>query len=256
VTPALPAIYEGVTTHHRHAPRQHRLRYGIFMMLFDLDRLDQMDRDLKRFSHNRFNWLSFHDKDHAGGADLRGWADQHMRNAGLEPDGGPIQLLCMPRLAGFVFNPLSVWFLWRHTGELAAMLYEVRNTFGEQHSYLIPAAPEDAKVVDQDCEKGFFVSPFMDMDLHYHFRVLPPAEQVVVDIAVSQHGQPLLDARFAGQRVELTDAAIGRSLWRHPAMTLGVVFGIHWEALKIVLKGIGLRPRPAKPKAEVSYIRG
>ena len=260
MTPADPGLYDGVVTHVRHAPRQHRLRYRMFMLLLDIDRLDETVAGLKRMSRNRFNWFSFHDRDHlpkdaAPETDLRGFIEGHMQAAGLSPDGGPVQLLCMPRMLGYVFNPLSVWFCWRRTGELAAVLYEVRNTFGEAHSYLIPAPePGNRPVVEQDCDKGFFVSPFMDMDLHYHFRVRPPGEATVVDIAVSKGGQPMLDAKFAGERQALTDAHLARALWKHPLMTLMVMVGIHWEAVKIVLKGIGLRPRAPLPPTPVTYV--
>jgi DUF1365 family protein len=262
MTPADPGLYDGVVTHVRHAPHRHRLRYRMFMLLLDIDRLDETVAGLKRLSRNRFNWFSFHDRDHlpkdAGkDADLRGFIEGHMRAAGLAPDGGPVQLLCMPRMLGYVFNPLSVWFCWRRTGELAAVLYEVRNTFGEAHSYLIPAPePGNRPVVEQDCDKGFFVSPFMDMDLHYHFRVRPPGETTVLDIAVSKRADQskMLDARFAAERRPLTDATLAAALREHPLMTLKVIGGIHWEAVKIVLKGIGLRPRAPLPPTPVSYI--
>ncbi len=254
MTPTTSGIYDGVTTHVRHAPRVHRLRYRMFMLLLDLDTLDQTSRALRMFSHNRLNWLSFHDKDHGPGKDLRGWVEGHMQAAGLAPDGGPIQVLCMPRMFGHVFNPISVWFCWRKDATLSAILYEVRNTFGQAHSYLIPAPAIDHRVVEQDCDKGFFVSPFMDMDLHYHFRVLPPQAAAVVDIAVSKGGQPMLDAKFAGERHALTDANLLRTLWKHPLMTLMVMAGIHWEAVKIVAKGIGLRPRAPLPPTPVTYV--
>jgi len=255
--PADPGLYDGVVTHVRHAPRRHRLRYRMFMLLLDLDRLDETVAGLKRMSRNRFNWFSFHDSDHGPGGDPRNWIEGHMTAAGLAPDGGPIQVLCMPRMLGYVFNPLSVWFCWRRTGELAAVLYEVRNTFGEAHSYLIPApAADNRPVVEQDCDKGFFVSPFMDMDLHYHFRVRPPDGTTVLDIAVSKRdgGGRMLDARFAAERRPLTDATLAAALREHPLMTLRVMAGIHWEAVKIVLKGIGLRPRAPLPPTPVTYV--
>ncbi len=253
--PAAPGLYSGVVTHVRHRPKRHRLRYRIFMMLIDIDQLANTSRQSRLFSHNRLNWLSFYDKDHHRGSGLRNWIEGHMLKAGLSPDGGPVQLLCMPRVLGFVFNPLSIWFCWRKDGTLAAILYEVRNTFGQKHGYLIPAPVPNSAVVQQDCDKGFFVSPFMDMDLHYHFRVLPPAAATVLDIRVSQDGQPMLDARFAAQRQELTNSHLARALISHPLMTLMVVAGIHWEALKIFAKGIGLRPRAPLPVDEVSYIK-
>ena len=260
--PADPGLYDGVVTHVRHAPQRHRLRYRMFMLLFDIDRIDETVAGLRLMSRNRFNWFSFHDRDHLpgdapGDTTLRSFIEGHLDAAGLAPDGGPVQLLCMPRMLGYGFNPLSVWFCWRRTGELAAILYEVRNTFGQAHSYLIPAPqPDNRAVVEQDCDKGFFVSPFMDMDLHYRFRVHPPDASTVLDIAVSKRADrsKMLDARFAAERRQLTDATLAAALREHPLMTLKVIGGIHWEAVKIVLKGIGLRPRAPLPPTPVSYV--
>ncbi|MEK9724751.1 MAG: DUF1365 family protein, partial [Rhodospirillaceae bacterium] len=125
------AIYEGEVVHERRRPARHRLRYGVFSMLFDIDELGELDRRFALFAHNRWAPLSFHDRDHGPttGAALRPWVERHMRGAGLAPDGGAIRLLCYPRIFGFVFNPLSVFFCYRRDGGLAAILYEVCNTY-------------------------------------------------------------------------------------------------------------------------------
>ena len=251
--PAL-SVYEGVVTHVRFAPKRHRLRYSLFLMRLDIDSLRSEAKRLKLFSHNRFNLFSFHDKDHGPGGNPRAWIEGHLSAAGLNPDGGRIEVLCLPRVLGYVFNPISVWFCWRKDGSLNAILYEVRNTFGEAHSYLIPAPTGTAAVVEQSCDKLFHVSPFMDMDLAYRFRVLPPADATVLDIHVTQHGAPMLTARFAGKRNEVTDRSLGALLLRYPLVTLKVVAGIHWEAVKIVSKGIWLRPHAKLPPTPVTYV--
>jgi len=255
LTPA-PAlcVYEGVVTHVRFAPKRHRLRYRLFLMCVDIDRLGDEAKRLKLFSHNRFNLFSFHDKDHGSGAPPRAWIEGHLSAAGLSPDGGRIEVLCLPRVLGYVFNPISVWFCWRKDGSLNAILYEVRNTFGEAHAYLIPAPQGNAAVVEQACDKAFFVSPFMDMDLAYRFRVRPPAEATVLDIHVTQKEAALLTARFAGTRKAVTDRSLRALLLRYPLVTLKVMAGIHWEAVKIVAKGIWLRPRPKLPPHPVTYV--
>ena len=116
------------------------LRYGVFWLLLDLDEIDTLARRLRLFSRNRFNALSFHDRDHGepGAGALRAQIERHLADAGIDIGGGAIRLLCMPRIFGYAFNPLSVHFCYRRDETLAAILYEVHNTFGERHSYLIP----------------------------------------------------------------------------------------------------------------------
>lgn len=243
-------LYAGVVTHARLKPRRHRLRYRIFMLLLDLDELPALSRRLRLFGHDRAALTSFHQRDHGDGAgDVRGWVEAQLAEAGL-PGGGPIRVLCMPRVLGGVFNPLSVWFCHRADEALSAILYEVNNTFGQRHSYLIPAA--EAAVVRQTCGKAFYVSPFMDMELAYGFRIAPPGEAVSIAVEVRDAEGLVLATRFAGRRAELTDAAILRAWASHPLMTLGVMAAIHWEALKIWRKGIGLRRRPPAPERPVT----
>jgi hypothetical protein len=251
VTLAASGLYSGVVFHARLKPRPHRLRYRIFMLLLDLDEIDALAARTRLFARNRWALLSFRDADHGGGSGrpLRAWAEGHLAAAGLAT-GGPIRLLAMPRVLGLGFNPLSVWFCHAPDGALNALIYEVRNTFGEKHSYLIPAAPD--AVIRQECDKDFFVSPFMDMDLTYGFRIGAPGPAVSVGVDVSDHDGLVLKAAFAGRRVEMSDHAIWRAWIRHPWMTLGVLAAIHWEALKIWLKGEPLRPRPPAPERAVT----
>ena len=246
-------LYPGIVTHARLRPRAHRLRYRIFMLLLDLDELPALDQALKLFGQDRLRLTSFSETDHLDGeaVSLKAQVEGQLRAAGL-PTGGPIRLLCMPRIFGGVFNPLSIYFCHDPDGALSAMLYEVRNTFGERHSYLIPA--QGPGVIAQTADKAFHVSPFMDMDLAYAFRIQPPGERVAVTVDVHDAQGLLLAATFAGARVELTDAAIWRAWLTHPLMTLGVMSAIHWEALKIWLKGEKLRPRPKAPAAPVTVV--
>src|SRR5262249_48726005 len=129
------AIYAGTVMHQRLRPRRHRLRYRVFSLLLDLDELDEVAARLRLLSRNRFNLFSFFDRDHGDGRrePLRMQIERRLAAAAIAPDGGAIRLLAMPRVLGYVFNPLSVYFCYRRTGVLAAVVYEVNNTFGERH---------------------------------------------------------------------------------------------------------------------------
>jgi DUF1365 family protein len=246
-------LYPGVVTHTRLKPRRHALRYDIFMLLLDLDELEMLDRGLKLFSLRRFSLTGFDPRRHGDGSKtpLKAQVEAQLAAAGIT-HGGPVRLLAMPQILGMGFNPLTVYFCHRADGALSAILYEVNNTFGERHSYLIPA--EDAPVVKQACEKGFYVSPFMDMALSYAFRVRPPADQVQVLVDVDDADGRVLATGFAGQRQDLTDRNLLRAWLTHPWMTLGVVAAIHLEAVFIFLKGEKIRRRPAKPTWPVTVV--
>ncbi len=252
-TGLLSGLYSGRVGHTRLRPRKHALSYGVFMLLLDLDELPELDRRLQWFSLSRFNLLSFEPRDHGDGSatPLRVQVERHLAAAGLESDGGAIRLLCLPRVLGFVFNPLSLYFCYRAGGGLAAILYEVSSTFGERHTYLIPVDSEAAEV-RQTAAKRLHVSPFMDMALNYDFKVQPPGDKVRVVIDTFDAEGLLLAASFAGRRHELTDRNLLAACATHPLLTLKIVAAIHWEALKMVLKGMRLRGGPPAPPAPVS----
>ena len=254
-------LYVGTVMHHRVKPVRHRLSYRVFSLLADLDELPRMDRELRLFAHNRFGLTGFHDRDFGplgeNGTKLKSWAEAQLAAAGIEA-GGPVRLLCFPRVLGFVFNPLCVWFCHRRDGTLAAVIHEVTNTFGQRHAYLIPAEPGADGLVRQRCDKRFYVSPFMDMETAYHFRIRPPAgeegEPLAVSIRQTDAAGPVLHASLALRRVELTDGAILGAWARHPLMTAKVVAGIHWEALHLWRKGLAIRPRPPAPAHPVTVV--
>lgn len=246
-------LFPGIVSHTRLKPRRHALRYRIFMLLLDLDELPELDRSLRLFSLRRFNLVGFDPRRHGDGSatPLKQQVETQLAAAGIA-HGGPIRLLAMPRILGLGFNPLTIYFCHRADGALSAVLYEVNNTFGERHSYLIPA--EDAPVVKQSCQKGFYVSPFMDMDLSYAFRVRPPGDKVQVLVDVDDAEGRVLSTGFVAERQALTDRNLARAWLTHPWMTVGVVAAIHWEALFIWLKGEKIRQRPAKPKWAVTVV--
>jgi len=244
------ALYAGTVEHTRLRPTRHRLRYRVFSLLLDLDELPHLN--LRLLSYNRFNLFAFYDRDHGDGSGraLRRQIEAHLSGAGYQVDGGAIRVVAMPRLFGYAFNPLSVYFCHRRDGSLMAVLYEVNNTFGERHSYLIPAP--NAALIKQGCGKAFYVSPFMDMDLSYAFRILRPEERVLVAVDTSDADGLVLAASFSGERRPLTDRELLKAWLTHPWMTLGILTAIHVEALKIWLKGEKVRLRPAKPDRAVT----
>lgn len=252
------AIYQGQVVHTRFRPVRHRLRHRMLWLLLDLDELPALSHRLWLFSLNRLGVVDFRDRDHGDGSDtpLRTQIERHLRAAGLQPDGGPIRVLCMPRVLGTVFNPLSVFFCHRADGGLLAMLYEVNNTFGERHGYLIPVADADASaaVLRQRCAKAFHVSPFMDMAMTYHFRITLPADRAVVAIEGHDANGPMIAAAYAGTRQPLTDRTLLRAFVRQPFLAAQVIGGIHWEALKLWRKGMRLRTKPVPPADPVSIV--
>ena len=163
------ALYRGGVTHRRLRPRDHRLNYRVFWLLLDLAEIDDLDRRLRLFSRNRFNLLSFHDRDHGdgSGAALRPQVEAWLERAGVALEGGPIRLLTMPRVLGYVFNPISLYYCHRADGRLAAVVYEVTSTFGVRHAYVIPVPVEDqaAGLIRQGAAKALYVSPFMGMEM-------------------------------------------------------------------------------------------
>lgn len=253
------AIYHGQVVHTRCRPVRHRLKYRMMWLLLDLDELPLLSRRLRGFSLNRFNLVDFRERDHGDGSatPLRAQIGQLLRRAGIEPADGAIRVLCMPRVLGTIFNPLSVFFCHRADGGLQAMLYEVNNTFGDRHAYVVPVAAADAHrpIQRQSCAKKLHVSPFMDMAMNYRFRVALPAEHAVVVIEAHDADGLMLAAAYAGQRHALTDANLLRAFIMRPLLGVQVLGAIHWEALKLWRKGMRLRVRP-QPHAEAIRVAG
>ena len=243
----------GPVMHARMKPVAHRFSYDVFSLLLDLDRLDEAGRVSRLFAVNRFNLVSFRESDHGprDGSSLRRHVDRLLEPTGVDLSGGRVLLLCYPRILGFVFNPLSVYFAYAASGELVAAIYEVRNTFGEHHTYVAPvnAGEFGPAGLRQERAKQFYVSPFNDLAMSYRFRLRPPADDVAVRILECDQDGPILAATFHGRRETLTTATLLAALRRYPLLTLKVVAGIHWEALRLWIKGMRLVPRPAPPPA-------
>jgi DUF1365 family protein len=243
------ALYDGQVVHERFQPKAHKLRYRVFSMLLDLDELPRLDASVRLFGYNGWAPLSFHDRDHGprDGSALRPWAEATMRAAGIEPDGGRIELLCYPRILGYVFNPLSVYFCRRRDETLAAILYEVHNTHGEQHTYAL-VVTDQGGVIQQSAEKAFYVSPFLGPTATYDFRIVPPGDDISVVIRQKAEGKLLMVAAFHGTRKPFAAAGLARRLCLFPLMTFKVIAAIHWEALKMWCKGFAVFPHSPRGK--------
>ena len=246
---AAGALYIGEVMHQRLRPFGHRLAYRVFSLLVDLDRLDELDRMSPLFSVDAANLVAFRQSDHVAEGSVRAHADRLLAQAGLDRPAARILLLCYPRIFGYVFNPISVYFAYDDADVLVALIYAVRNTFGEKHTYVARIEPGDMSDagVRQTRRKLFHVSPFVGMDARYHFHVLPPGETVRLRINETEAGEPLLAASFGGSVAQLNSAALTACLLKIPLMTWKITAGIHWEALKLWLKGARFHRSPPAP---------
>ena len=249
------ALYRGRVMHHRLRPYRRRFTYAVFSLCLDIDRIGDWHRRLRLFSHNRFNLFSFHDRDHGprDGSPLRPWLDGVLADVGLSQAGHRVSLLCYPRILGYVFNPLSVYFCHDTDDRLAAVVYEVKNTFGDQHCYVLPAESDARGQVHHGCEKRMFVSPFIGMQARYRFSLQPPGERLSVVIKESVPEGPQLVASLSGTRETLDDGALARMFLRYPLMTLKVIAGIHWEALFTWLRGATYHAPLPPPDTDVTF---
>lgn len=248
-------IYSAEVMHQRLYGAAYRFRYRVFSLLLDIDTLDQAAAATAVFSRNRFNLLSFYDSDHlpAGEHSLRGWAEGVLAHGGVDGSGLRIRLLCFPRLLGWVFNPLSLWYCETPQGRPAAVIAEVRNTFGERHCYLLkPQQPQAEWPLRQRHAKDFHVSPFIGMQASYEFRLSRPEENLRVTIREFEQDRLLLVATQTGRRLPFTTGQLILQGLRVPLQTLKVLAAIHWQALKIWLQGGRFHRKPAPPIEEVS----
>lgn len=245
-------MYFGEVVHRRLMPRQHYLRYRVCYLLLDLDEVDSLAQLCRLLSRNRFNIFSFHDCDHGDGSStpLRIQVEDLLASAGITPPGGAIRILTMPRIFGYVFNPLSVYFCYRRDGDLAAILYEVTNTFGQRHFYA--SAVYMQGMFRHRFQKALYVSPYLSMDMTYSFRVLPPDDRLALSVTCSDEVRPILFTSLIARRHPLTDGLLFRSLFLFPVLTLKVIAGIHWEALRLWIKGNRILQRPAPPNTAVT----
>jgi uncharacterized protein len=259
---AAGTLYEGQVMHARLKPFIHRFSYRVFSTLIDIDQLSGLSRLSILFSVNRFNALSLHEQDHIDprispvNAGLRAYVDALCRKADMPPPRRAL-LLAYPRVFGHGFNPISVYYLYDAFGRLCATIYEVRNTFGERHAYVCPVQTCEASIagIRQSCVKRLHVSPFLGMSGKYDFRIAPPGDALRLRILEHDQAGPILAASFSAKAKPLTTANLVSALIRIPLLGLKVVSLIHFEALRLWLKGaMFFKSPPPPPPVSVSAV--
>ena len=247
-------IYNGTVIHKRFKPKEHFFKYSVFSLLIDLSELDYLDKQVRFFSYNKINLLSFYDKDHGNrdGTSIIDWVKKNLNQNSISSENVKIKLLCYPRILGYVFNPLSVFYVYNNQDKLIAILYEVKNTFGEQHTYIFKINNGE-KLLQHNCLKKFHVSPFIEMDCKYFFRTLVPDKKmsVVID-QYDNNDDKLLYASQDGYMADFKSSELLKSYIKHPLMTFKIIIAIHFEAFKLWGKGIKFVKKKLKFKNNIT----
>ena len=245
-------IYNGEVTHTRFKPVRHFLKYKTFSLLIDLDEINLLDKSIGIFSHNKFNIFSFYDKDHGNrdGGNLKDWVISNLKKFGVKENITNIKVLCYPRILGYVFNPLSIFYCYEKD-KLVAIFYEVKNTFNEQHTYIFKI--KNNEEIIQKCRKKFYVSPFMDMETFYNFKLLNPNDKLSVFIKQTDADGTILTATQTGDKKEFSFKQLAINFIKYPLMTIKIISSIHYEALLLWKKGAIYRKREVKLKNNLSF---
>jgi uncharacterized protein len=246
-------IYSGVVTHERHKPKKHFFSYKTFSLLIDLNETIEIEKKIKFFSYNKFNILSFYNIDHGNrdGSSLVKWVKSTLKKSKINFDIGKIKLLCYPRFFGYIFNPLSIFYCYDKNLKLKAILYEVKNTFNEQHTYIFRCT-NSSDLILHKCNKKFYVSPFIEMKTIYNFRLLKPGKKLSVLIKQNDENGLVLIARQLGKRLDLTSKNLFLEFLKHPLMSAKVILAIHFEAFRLWAKGIKHIKKKLKIKNSIS----
>jgi DUF1365 family protein len=243
MTDAAATLILGRTTHARLKPFERRFSYALAMVEMDVDRLDEAGRQSALFAIDGAAPFAFHRADHGErrkGGSLRAWAEQRFAQANVDVTGAEIRLAAFPRVLGFGFSPISLWTARTPAGALIGVLYEVHNTFGEAHTY-VQAAP-----LGGTAEKELFVSPFMNVEGEYGFTLNTEGDRVSLTVQNRVASETTHVATLVGRRVPLTSRSIASALARLPMSGLGVMTAIHWQALKLWLRGARFRGKTPK----------
>jgi len=245
-------IYNGIVKHQRFKPIEHSLNYKTFSILIDLDEIESLSRNISIFSLNKFNIFSFYNLDHGprDGSSLKDWVSHNIKKFKISENITKIKLLCYPRIFGYVFNPLSVFYCYEKNN-LKAIFYEVKNTFNEQHTYIFKI--KNNEKIEQKCKKKFYVSPFMDMETYYNFKLLNPKEKLSIFIRQTNGVETILTATQTGDKKEFSFKQLVINFFKYPLMTIKIISSIHDESFFLWKKGAVYRKRDNKILNNLSY---
>lgn len=253
---AEPQLCFGQVRHKRLRPVVHAFHYGVYFLRLPLRSMGQQDFAARLISRNRRNLLSFRDSDHGDGRQpLLQWIDGLLAAEGVTDADGEIWLQTMPRVLGYVFNPVSFWFCHRRDGALRAVLCDVRNTFGERHFYLLDTGAAIPSGAELRAKKIFHVSPFCAVQGEYRFRFVRAQrrhERTLASIDYADAGGALLQTSLSGSGAAISDRAVARAFFTYPLMTVGVIVRIHVQALRLWLRRVPFFSKPTPPQQKVS----
>jgi DUF1365 family protein len=247
-----PLLHAGIVAHVRHSPFKHRFRYRMWMLSAELDELDRIPARL--FGHNRRAAVALRDRDHGprDGTPLRPWAEALLAREGLGAFAAQIRFMAIPRIAGIGFNPIAFYFCRDAAGQLGAVIHQVKNTFGGQTEYVLPVG--NGAPIQQAAGKAMHVSPFFDMQGGYRFAFSrpdfgDPSGRFTLAIRYGAEDTPRLTASMQLDARPLTDTSLARLLLEMPLMPAKVIAAIHWQALRLWLRGAKFHPIPIAPTA-------
>lgn len=255
-----PMIYAGVVGHVRHVAPRHKFSYRMWMLAVDLDDLGPLAARSRVFRHNRFGLIGINDRDHGprDGTPLRPWVEATLAENGLAAFGARIRFMTIPRIIGYAFNPISFYFCADSTGRLGAVLHQVKNTFGDQISYLIPVVGASGPI-RQRVAKAMHVSPLFDLRGRYDFAFSRPEQRFRMSLRYGTDASGgsvtrRLTATMALTAAPATDRALRDQLIRMPLMAVKIIAAIHWEAIKTLLRGAKFHREPTTPHQPI--VRG
>lgn len=235
-------LHSGKVAHVRHTPFVHRFSYRMWMMSLDLDTV----AETVLFRRNRAGVVSMQDADHGprNGSKLRPWVEAHLARAGLANFAHRIRLMAIPRVLGYAFNPIAFYLCHDRDGRLGAVLHEVKNTFGDQTAYVLPV-PDASGTIRQTASKQMHVSPFFDMQGGYRFAFSDPSgPDFRLSLRYGAEDARRMTATMRLRAEPLSDRALARLLLAMPLMPVKVFAAIHWEAIRLKLKGARYHPAP------------
>lgn len=250
------AIYECEVMHHRLSPKVHQFKYRLFYLWLDLDELDTLSSRLRFFKRNRRSVFSFYDSDHIlkDAKDTKSNILQIIREAGVETSQiAKVRLLTFPRVFGYIFNPVCFYYCFDADEQPICAVAEVTNTFHEQKPYVLTAQEGDRFRLNTP--KHFYVSPFLDLELHFDFKLRLPNEKLEIHVDDKRGDERVILTSLTGKRRPLTDAALLICAFKYPLLTLRVIFLIHWHALRLWMKGLRVYRKADQPNLQSGVYR-